>query len=81
MKRRLVIALLGLTLLLAACGDTITPTTPLPGGDGAAWIAVQSPLTGRCYEVVIWGDPGTFRGKGWAGMSEVPCEELFPDGT
>jgi len=57
------------------CGGTTAPT-PAPEGDGAMWISVQSPLTGRCYEVVVWGHEGTFRGKGWAGMSEVPCEEV-----
>ena len=56
MKRRVItlalVALVALTLTLTACGQPV----PIQSTD-FHWAIIQSPITGRYYEVVAVGEP------------------------
>ncbi len=64
------VVFLGLSWL-AACGPVTNPgiSTELSPAESLGWGIRQSPLTGLCYEIVVYGE----NGAGWLGMSEVDC--------
>ncbi len=72
--RRLLVLTAMLLLIATAGGCVATIADTVPGQDNSAlfdYILIESPLTGRCYEVVE-----RFAGSaGLMGMAEIPCED------
>ena len=71
MKHLIVLAMLIVGILGAACQPR-TESGNVPGAASMEWSIIQSPNTGRCYEVVTWTRIG-FKGYGYAGLAQVPC--------
>lgn len=61
---------------IAVACDTAAEQATKASHDGKNWSLVQSPLTGRCYEVLAWQIDTGNSSKGFAGMAEIPCSVM-----
>lgn len=68
-------------VILSACNrpsseqvssESVSIKKTMTESNGTMWQIRKSPMTGRCYEVLRY----PYGYGGWAGMAEIPCEEL-----
>lgn len=71
MNARTIVVLFIVSLLFAGC-DHPGPSVDNP--EDLTWSVVESPDTGRCYEVVTRESSVGYSGYGFMAMAEIPCD-------